>query len=153
LCVRLRRESHDALGCRVEHVDHDAHGEDALGQAAGAYVMRNRGRSPDDPDTIWGVVWQQGQCSWTEDGRRDRMTALDAIGRAVESAVAVSRGKSKDPTGGARHDDAHHQVQPRGSRPGDTLLLGEHTLSSKRCKRAGPECDREGTAGRAAPEA
>jgi spore germination cell wall hydrolase CwlJ-like protein len=25
--------------------------------------MRNRVRSPDDPDTICGVVWQQGQCS------------------------------------------------------------------------------------------
>ena len=136
MCVRLLRESHDELGCRVEHGYHEAHGEDALSQAAGAYVMRNRGRSPDYPDTIWGVVWQKGQCSWTEGGRRDRMTDLDAIGRAVDSALAVSRGKSKDPTGGALHYYAHHKVKPRWSRPGDKLLIGEHTFISKLCNRA-----------------
>jgi spore germination cell wall hydrolase CwlJ-like protein len=131
LCVRLLRESQDELGCLVENVYHEAHGEDALGQAAVAYVMLNRVRSPDYPDTIWGVVWQKGQCSWTEDGRRDRMTDLDAIGRAVESALAVSRGKIKDPTGGALHYYAHHKVKPPWSRHGDKLLLGEHTFISK----------------------
>ena len=93
--------------------------------------MLNWVRSPDDPDTIGGVVWQKGPCSWTEDGRRDRMTDLDALGRAVESAVAMSRGKSKDPTGGALHSYAHHKVKLRWSKPGDKLLIREHTFISK----------------------
>ena len=131
IIARLLRESQDELGCLVEHVDHEAHGEDALGQAAVAYVMLNRVRSPDYPDTICGVVWQKGQCSWTEDGHRDRMTDLDAIGRAVESALAVSRGKIQDPTGGALHSYAHPKVKPRWSRPGYKLLIGEHTFISK----------------------
>jgi len=64
------------------------------------------------------------------------MTDLDAIGRAVDSTLAVSRGKIKDPTGGARHYYAHHKVQPRWSRHGDPLLIGEHTFIRKLCKRA-----------------
>jgi hypothetical protein len=83
-----------------------------------------------------GVVWQKGQCSWTEDGRRDRLTDLDALGRAVDSALAVSRGKIKAPNGGARYSYTHHKVQSRWSRPGYKLLLGEHTFIRKLCNRA-----------------
>jgi spore germination cell wall hydrolase CwlJ-like protein len=120
--------SENELGCLVENVYHEARGEDALGQAAVAYVTLNRVRSPDYPDTICGVVWQAGQFSWTADGKSDRMTDLDAIGRAVDIALAVSRGKIKDPTGGALHYFAHHKVKPRWSRHGYKLLIGEHTF-------------------------
>jgi hypothetical protein len=84
LCVRLLRESQDELGC-----------EDALGQAAVAYVMLNRVRSPDYPDTICGVVWQKGQGSWTEDGRHDRLTDLDALDRAVIMLWLCHGGRSR----------------------------------------------------------
>jgi len=88
--------SEDELGCLVENVYHEARGEGALGQAAVAYVTLNRVRSPDYPDTICGVVWQPGQFSWTEDGKRcDRMTDLDAIGRAADIALAVRGGRSR----------------------------------------------------------
>jgi spore germination cell wall hydrolase CwlJ-like protein len=122
--------SEDELGCLVENVYHESRGEDALGQAAVAYVTLNRVRSPDYPDTICGVVWQAGQFSWTEDGKSDRMTDLDALGRAVDIALAVSRGKIKDPTGGALHYFAHRKVKPRWSRHGYKLLIGEHTFIS-----------------------
>jgi len=94
-CVRLLRASQDTLGGLGEHVDHEAHGEEALGQAAVAYVMLNRVRSPDYPDTICGVVWQKGQCSWTEDGRRDRLMDLDAIGRPWRVLWLCHGGRSR----------------------------------------------------------
>jgi spore germination cell wall hydrolase CwlJ-like protein len=53
------------------------------------------------PDLVCDVVWQPGQFSWTEDGRFDGMTVLDAIGKAVDVALAASRGQIHDPTGDA----------------------------------------------------
>jgi spore germination cell wall hydrolase CwlJ-like protein len=96
-----RNLSEDDLFCMVQNVYFEARGEDALGQAAIAHVTLNRVRSPAYPDSVCGVVWQKGQFSWTEDRKSDRMTDLDAIGKAVDTALAASRDKIKDPTGGA----------------------------------------------------
>ena len=93
--------SEDDLFCMVQNVHFEARGESLIGQAAVAHVTLNRVRSPAYPDTVCGVVWQPGQFSWTEDGRSDRMTDLDAIGKAVDIALDASQGKIKDPTGGA----------------------------------------------------
>jgi N-acetylmuramoyl-L-alanine amidase len=120
--------SEDDLFCMVQNVYHESHGEDTLGQAAVAHVTMNRVRSPAYPDTVCGVVWQPGQFSWTEDGRSDRMTDLDAIGKAVDIALAASRGKIKDPTGGALHFYAHDKVRPYWSKAGYRLIVGEHTF-------------------------
>ena len=65
------------------------------------HATLNRVRSPAHPDTVCSVVWQNGQFAWTEDGKSDRMTELDAIGKAVDVALAASRRQIKDPTGGA----------------------------------------------------
>src|SRR5262245_27411723 len=78
--------SEDDLFCMVQNVPHEARGEDALGQAAVAHVTLNRVKSPLYPDSVCGVVWQKGQFSWTEDGKLDQMTDLDAIGKAVDIA-------------------------------------------------------------------
>jgi N-acetylmuramoyl-L-alanine amidase len=123
-----RELSDDGLFCMVQNVYHEARGEDVLGQAAVAHVTLNRVRSPAYPDTVCGVVWQKGQFSWTEDGRSDRMTNLDAIGKAVDISLAVSRGKIKDPTGGALHFYAHDKVRPYWSKAGYQLIVGEHTF-------------------------
>jgi spore germination cell wall hydrolase CwlJ-like protein len=56
------------------------------------------------------------------------MTDLDAIGKAVDIALAVSRGKIKDPTGGSLHYYAHHKVRPGWSKAGYRLIVGEHTF-------------------------
>ncbi len=116
------------LGCLVANVYHEARGEDALGQGAVAHVTLNRVKSPAYPNTVCGVVWQKGQFSWTEDGRSDRMTDLDAIGKAVDIALAASRGKIKDPTGGALHYYAHERVKLYWSNRGYRLIVGEHTF-------------------------
>jgi N-acetylmuramoyl-L-alanine amidase len=120
--------SEDDLFCMVQNVYHEARGEDTLGQAAVAHVTLNRVLSPAYPDSVCGVVWQPSQFSWTEDGRSDRMTDLDAIGKAVDIALAASRGKIKDPTGGALHFYAHEKVRPYWSSRGYRLIVGEHTF-------------------------
>ena len=56
------------------------------------------------------------------------MTVLDAIGKAVDIALAVSRGRIKDPTGGALHFYAYGRVRPYWSSRGYRLIVGEHTF-------------------------
>ena len=118
----------DCPFCIVQNIYHESHGEDALGQAAVAHVTLNRVRSPAYPDSVCDVVWQPGQFSWTEDGQSDRMTDLDAIGKAVDIALAASRGKIKDPMGGALYYYAHDKVRPCWSKAGYWLIVGEHTF-------------------------
>jgi N-acetylmuramoyl-L-alanine amidase len=120
--------SEEDLYCMVQNVYHEGRGESALGQAAIAHVTLNRVRAPAYPDSVCGVVWQPGQFSWTEDGRSDRITDLQAIRKAVDIALAVARGKIKDPTGGALHYYAHDRVKPYWSRAGYRLIVGEHTF-------------------------
>ena len=95
--------SEDDLFCMVQNVYHEARDQSLLGQAAVAHVTLNRVKSPAYHDSVCDVVWQPMQFSWTQDGKSDRMTDLDAIGKAVDIALAASRGKIKDPTGGSLH--------------------------------------------------
>jgi spore germination cell wall hydrolase CwlJ-like protein len=120
--------SENDLECLVRNVYHERRGESPIGQAAVAHITLNRVRSPAYPDSVCGMVWQPGQFSWTEDGRSDCMTDLDAIGKAVDIALAASRGRIKDPTGGALHFYAHDKVKPYWSRAGYRLIVGEHTF-------------------------
>jgi N-acetylmuramoyl-L-alanine amidase len=106
----------------------EARGEDALGQAAVAHVILNRVKSPLYPDSVREVVWQPGPFSVTNDGCSNRMTDLDAIGKAVDIALATSRGKIKDPTGGALHYYAQDKVRPYWAKGGWGFILGDHTF-------------------------
>jgi spore germination cell wall hydrolase CwlJ-like protein len=112
----------------VANIYHEARGEDDLGQAAVAWVTLNRVLSPHYPDTICGVVLQPDQFSWFSDGKSDRMTDLQAIQKAVDIALAVSRGKIKDPTGGSMHYFAHKKVKPAWAEGGFRFILGQHTF-------------------------
>ena len=135
VCVRGEREegkvvelSERELTCLVANIYHEARGEDDLGQAAVAWVTLNRVRHPDYPDTICEVVTQESQFSWFSDGRSDHMTDLPAIEKAVDIALAVSRGEIMDPTGGSTHYFAHKKVRPRWAKGGFRFILGEHTF-------------------------
>jgi spore germination cell wall hydrolase CwlJ-like protein len=133
--VRGEREEQKAvelsereLTCLVANIYHEARGEDDLGQAAVAWVTLNRVRYPDYPDTICEVVMQDSQFSWFSDGRSDYMTDLPAIEKAVNIALAVSRGEIMDPTGGSLHYYAHERVRPYWSKAGYQLIVGGHTF-------------------------
>jgi spore germination cell wall hydrolase CwlJ-like protein len=116
------------LRCLVENIFWEAKGEPEIGQRAVAYVTMNRVHSPGYPDTVCGVVWQPEQFSWTEDGRSDRMTNLPAIQKAVDVALAVSRGKVADPTGGSLNFYAHHKARPAWRHAGWRFSIGNHTF-------------------------
>jgi spore germination cell wall hydrolase CwlJ-like protein len=118
----------DALFCMVQNVYHEARDQSPLGQAAVAHVTLNRVKSPAYPDSVCDVVWQKGQFSWTNDGKSDRMNDPAAIQKAVDIALAVSRGKIKDPTGGALHYFAHRKARPTWAKGGFRFILGEHTF-------------------------
>ena len=120
--------SEDDVFCMVQNVYHEARDQSLLGQVAVAHVTLNRVKSPAYPDSVCGVVWQPNQFSWTNDGKSDRMTDLDAIGKAVDVALAASRGKIKDPTDGALHYYAHRKVKPGWASVGYRLIVGEHTF-------------------------
>jgi spore germination cell wall hydrolase CwlJ-like protein len=120
--------SEDDLECLVRNVYHESRGESAIGQAAVAHVTLNRVRSPAYPDSVCGVVWQRDQFSWTNDGKSDRMMDLDAIGKAVDIALAASRGKIEDPTGGALHYFAHRKARPNWAKDSYRFILGQHTF-------------------------
>ena len=90
----------DELRRMVETIHHEGRRESILGQAAVAHVVLNRVKSPLYPDSVCEVVWQPGKFLWTEDGRSDRVTDLDAGAKAVDLTLAVTRGKIKDPGGG-----------------------------------------------------
>jgi N-acetylmuramoyl-L-alanine amidase len=125
---RIKDISDNDLYCLTQNIFFEARDQSLLGQAAVAHVTLNRVRSAAYPASVCGVVWQPGQFSWTEDGRSDRMTDLDAIGRAVDVALAASRGKIKDPTGGSMHYFAHRKVKPDWAKGGFRFILGEHTF-------------------------
>jgi hypothetical protein len=65
-------------------------------------------RSCVTPDSVCDVVWQKrvkdgkwaASFPWTLDGKSDAMTDLDSIAKAVDIALAASRGLIPDPTGG-----------------------------------------------------
>ena len=116
------------LSCLVANVYHEARSEDALGQAAVAWVTLNRVRHPDYPKTICEVVMQPGQFSWFSDGKSDRMTDLRAIERAVDIALAVSRGKIKDPTNGMLHYYNPKLARPAWAKGAYKVLVGEHAF-------------------------
>jgi N-acetylmuramoyl-L-alanine amidase len=135
ICMQGKREerkvvdlSERELECLVANIYHEARGEDDLGQAAVAWVTLNRVRSPHYPDTICGVVTQESQFSWFSDGKSDRITDLVAIEKAVDIALAVTRGRIKDPTGGSLHYYAHKKVRPAWAKGGFRFILGQHTF-------------------------
>jgi spore germination cell wall hydrolase CwlJ-like protein len=51
-----------------------------------------------------------------------------AIQKAVDIALAVTRGKIKDPTGGSMHYFAHKRVKPAWAEAGFRFILGQHTF-------------------------
>jgi spore germination cell wall hydrolase CwlJ-like protein len=97
------------LRCLIENVYFESRNQPLAGQAGVAFVTLNRVKAPGYPKTVCEVVWQKTlkdgrwipQFSWTLDGESDAMTELDAIARAVDVALAASRGLIPDPSGGA----------------------------------------------------
>jgi len=79
--------------------------------------------------TVCDVVWQPGQFSYTQDGKSERMTELPAIQKAVDIALAVSRGKRRDVTGGALHYWNPNLARPAWGKGAYKVLISEHVFA------------------------
>jgi spore germination cell wall hydrolase CwlJ-like protein len=88
------------LVCMALTIYHEARGENFLMQRAVGHVVMNRIASGRFRPTICGVVWQNGQFTWTTRPvgsilPRERAAWV----RAQEAALLVINGQSRDPTG------------------------------------------------------
>jgi len=92
----------DELRCLSMNIYHESRGESIIGQRAVAFVTLNRVENSYFPDTVCGVVWQNNQFAWTQDGASDRMNETEARNRAERIARNVLSGVvNEDPTDGS----------------------------------------------------
>jgi N-acetylmuramoyl-L-alanine amidase len=73
----------------------EARGESYLGQVAVGAVVVNRTKSPNFPNTVYGVIFEPGAFDAVSDGQYYRAPASSAV-RAARAAI-----NGWDPTGGA----------------------------------------------------
>lgn len=75
------------LECLAANIYHEARGESTLGQELVAQVTVNRVNSKYYPDTTCGVVRDDRQFSWTQDGRSDQIKNRTAYEKAYRIAI------------------------------------------------------------------
>ncbi len=99
----LHIKTSEQVNCLAENIYFEARGESRLGQLAVAWVTLNRVNNDNFPDSICGVVWEDGQFSWTNDGKSDEPTDIDAWidAQSIAWQVYYSHGEQFDPTDGA----------------------------------------------------
>lgn len=118
------------LNCLAENIYFEARGESNLGQMAVAWVTLNRVQDPNFPDTICEVVWEDGQFSWTHDGKSDKPTDPIAWMDAQTTAWLVynTQDKQFDPTDGATMFHASY-VKPKWRKDYDqTSRIDNHVF-------------------------
>lgn len=92
------------LGCLAMNIYHEGRGESAEGRAAIASVTMNRKRSPNYPDTVCEVVWQDQQFSWTKIAPRHHViNDAEAWHHALVVAELFMNGAVSAKVGDATH--------------------------------------------------
>lgn len=121
------------MNCLALNIYWESRSEARAGQIAVAHVTLNRKAHPEFPDTVCGVVRQNGssaprscQFSWWCDGKSDQPNNSDAWGEAKKLAVAVLGGKHPDLSKGALFFH-HHTITPSWSKKKRfTRKIGDH---------------------------
>jgi N-acetylmuramoyl-L-alanine amidase len=90
-----------SLACLAEAVYYEARGEPTQGRAAVAYVVLNRAKSGEFPETPCAVVAEGCQFSYRCDGRPESLAVRADRDAAFTTANAVLTGAVADPTNGA----------------------------------------------------
>lgn len=101
-----------SINCMAMNVYHEARGEDIIGMAAVAHVTLNRVEHNYFPDNICDVVWDDGQFSWTQDGRSDATNNHRLWIESINVAMMVIEGEIEDPTEGALFYHANYIEPP-----------------------------------------
>ena len=111
------------------NVYYEARGEGLSGKAAVAHVTLNRMKDGRWPDTLFGVILQPGQFSWTR--KPGKIEDADALKASVMVAARAMMGDLRDLTGGALYFHAARLGDPDWAQ-GLTRLaqIGAHTFYS-----------------------
>lgn len=113
-CDKVRDDERACLACNIYH---EARNQEEQGQLAVALVTVNRVLNPRWSDSVCGVVWQEWQFSWTNDGKSDKVRNFEKWEEAYTIANrvldAVTDGaKMVDITGNAYYYHANY-VKPK----------------------------------------
>ena len=91
--------------CLALNIYFESRGESPVGQEFIGWVTLNRVLNTEFPNDICAVVWQDGQFSWTKDGKSDKPAepAAWATAQAIADQLLLSYGVDRDPTEGATY--------------------------------------------------
>jgi spore germination cell wall hydrolase CwlJ-like protein len=91
--------------CLALNIYFESRGESQVGQEFIGWVTLNRVLNSDFPNDICAVVWQDGQFSWTKDGKSDKPAepAAWATAQTIADQLLLSYGVDRDPTEGATY--------------------------------------------------
>lgn len=109
------------------NIYYEARGEGVSGKAAVAHVTLNRMKDGRWPETVYGVIMQPGQFSWTRNP--PKIEDWEALRASVVVAAKALSGDLRDRTGGALYFHAARLGDPDWTR-GLTRLarIGAHTF-------------------------
>lgn len=96
------QRNHD-IETLAEVIYFEARAEPKVGQIAVAYVVLNRTKNEEFPETVYQVVNQSGQFSYKFDKHKDVITDKESYREAVQTAALVIDQLVPDPTNGAMY--------------------------------------------------
>lgn len=114
--------------CLAKNIYFEARNQSFLGQRAVAWVTLNRVKDSKYPESVCEVVWQDGQFSWTEDGKPDRPTDDTSwmLAKFVAEIAIHTHGQIPDPTNGATMYHADYVNPYWSSKFVETVKIEDH---------------------------
>jgi spore germination cell wall hydrolase CwlJ-like protein len=114
--------------CLAKNIYFEARNQSFLGQRAVAWVTLNRVKDEQYPKSVCEVVWQDGQFSWTEDGKSDKPNDETSwmLAQFVAEIAMYSYGQIPDPTNGATMYHADYVDPYWSSKFVETVEIEDH---------------------------
>lgn len=120
--------------CLALNIYFESRGESHVGQEFIGWVTLNRVISNEFPNDICTVVWQDGQFSWTKDGKSDKPAELEAWATAqtIADQLLLSYGVDRDPTEGATYFHAGYVSPEWAKRFERVVRIDNHIFYSNK---------------------
>lgn len=114
--------------CLAKNIYFEARNQSFLGQRAVAWVTLNRVKDNKYPESVCEVVWQNGQFSWTEDGKSDKPKDKESwmLAKFVAEIAVQTYGQLPDPTDGATMYHANYVNPYWSSKFVETTVIDDH---------------------------
>ena len=120
--------------CLALNIYFESRGESHVGQEFIGWVTLNRVISNEFPNDICAVVWQDGQFSWTKDGKSDKPAEPEAWAAAqtIADQLLLSYGVDRDPTEGATYFHAGYVSPEWAKRFERVVRIDNHIFYSNK---------------------